>query len=117
MQVARFGWTDGVQVFPGRKDSDETYGVPLTRVVYIEAGDFREADVKGYFGLAPNKQAMLKCGAPSAAAQRKGVLSTHDAIRICAAVLWSACCWHRPCPHASLQLCWVPSLRPIMEAV
>ena len=35
--------------------------MPLTRTVYIEASDFREADVKGYYGLAPGKTAMLKC--------------------------------------------------------
>ena len=48
-----------LQVFPGR--SEATYDVPLTRIVYIEASDFREADVKGYYGLAPGKTAMLKC--------------------------------------------------------
>ena len=46
------------QVFPGR--SEETYMVPLTREVWIEETDFREADVKGYYGLAPGKSAMLK---------------------------------------------------------
>jgi hypothetical protein len=48
----------GQQVFPGR--SEESYPVALTRVVYIEATDFREVDAKGYYGLAPNKSCMLK---------------------------------------------------------
>ena len=46
------------QVFPGR--TDETYPVPLTRVVYIAAEDFREVDSKGYYALAPQKEVMLK---------------------------------------------------------
>lgn len=45
-------------VFPGR--TDETYKVPFTKVVYIESTDFREVDVKGYFGLAPHKSVMLR---------------------------------------------------------
>eukprot|EP00798_Chlamydomonas_sp_ICE-L_P030329 gene30329-35322_t len=46
------------KVSPGR--SDATYKVPFTRVVYIEATDFKEADEKGYYGFAPNKQCMLR---------------------------------------------------------
>lgn len=45
-------------VFPGR--SEETYKVPFTRVVYIEATDFRETDSKGYYGMAPGKSVMLR---------------------------------------------------------
>ncbi len=34
--------------------------MPLTRVVYIAAEDFREVDSKGYYALAPQKNVMLK---------------------------------------------------------
>jgi len=34
--------------------------VPFTRVVYIEATDFRLQDSKDYYGLAPGKSAMLR---------------------------------------------------------
>jgi glutaminyl-tRNA synthetase len=34
--------------------------VPFTRVVYIEETDFREADSKDYYGLAPGKAVMLR---------------------------------------------------------
>ena len=34
--------------------------VPLTRIVYVEESDFREADAKDYYGLAEGKTAMLK---------------------------------------------------------
>ena len=46
-------------MFPGR--SEESYAAPLTRVVYIEQDDFREEDVRGYYGLAPGKSVLLKC--------------------------------------------------------
>ncbi len=61
LEVSKPDWIAAarLQVFPGR--SEETYDVPLTRTVYIEASDFRESDVKGYYGLAPGKTAMLKC--------------------------------------------------------
>ena len=49
-----------VQVFPGR--SEETYSVDLTRNVYIEETDFRDHDSKDYYGLAPGKSILLKCG-------------------------------------------------------
>lgn len=45
--------------FPGR--SEEGYMVPFTKVCYIEATDFREADSKDYYGLAPGKSVMLRC--------------------------------------------------------
>ena len=48
------------QVFPGR--SEDSYAAPLTRVVYIEHDDFREEDARGYYGLAPGKSVLLKCG-------------------------------------------------------
>ena len=48
------------KVFPGR--SKETYGVPFSRVLFIEETDFRESDSKDYYGLAPNKSIMLRCG-------------------------------------------------------
>lgn len=44
--------------FPGR--SEETYAVPLTRIVYIESTDFKETDEKDYYGLAPGKSIMLR---------------------------------------------------------
>jgi len=34
--------------------------VPFARVLYIEKTDFRLEDEKGYFGLAPNKEVLLK---------------------------------------------------------
>jgi len=37
-----------------------THKVPLSRVVYIEKSDFRLKDEKGYYGLAPGKEALLK---------------------------------------------------------
>eukprot|EP00873_Tetraselmis_striata_P027831 jgi/Tetstr1/448095/TSEL_035394.t1 len=45
-------------VFPGR--SEEAYKAPFTRVLYIEQTDFKETDVKGYYGLAPGKHVMLR---------------------------------------------------------
>lgn len=47
-----------VQHFPGR--SEEGYRLPFTRVVYLEATDFREVDAKDYYGLAPGKSVMLR---------------------------------------------------------
>ncbi|KAL4852916.1 Glutamine--tRNA ligase [Chlorella vulgaris] len=49
-------------LFPGR--TLETYGVPLTRVLYIERSDFRAQDVKGFRGLAPGKTVMLRYAYP-----------------------------------------------------
>mmetsp|Transcript_9586 Transcript_9586/g.20421 ORF Transcript_9586/g.20421 Transcript_9586/m.20421 type:complete len:801 (+) Transcript_9586:112-2514(+) len=46
------------KVFPGR--SEDSYKVPFTRVVYIEETDFKEADEKDYYGLAPGKAVMLR---------------------------------------------------------
>lgn len=48
--------------FPGR--GDEGYMVPFSKVCYIEATDFREADAKDFYGLAPGKSIMLRCGLP-----------------------------------------------------
>ncbi len=50
------------RAFPGR--TDETYPVPFSAVVFIEETDFREADERGYFGLAPGKAAMLRYAYP-----------------------------------------------------
>lgn len=50
------------QRFPMRADS-ETYKVPFSRVCFIERTDFRVADEKDYYGLAPGKSVMLRCGA------------------------------------------------------
>ena len=50
------------KIFPGR--SDDVYKVPFTKVVYIESTDFKEEDVKGYYGLAPNKTIMLRYAYP-----------------------------------------------------
>eukprot|EP00879_Flechtneria_rotunda_P019505 GHRR01020487.1.p1 GENE.GHRR01020487.1~~GHRR01020487.1.p1 ORF type:complete len:115 (-),score=24.15 GHRR01020487.1:112-456(-) len=44
---------------PGRPES-EPYPLPFSRVVYIEATDFRLQDSKDYYGLAPGKSAMLR---------------------------------------------------------
>lgn len=44
---------------PGRPEN-EPYEVPFSRVVYIEATDFRLQDSKDYYGLAPGKSAMLR---------------------------------------------------------
>jgi len=41
-------------------ESFGTHVVPLSRVIYIEKTDFRKQDEKGYFGLAPGKEALLK---------------------------------------------------------
>ncbi|KAG2491132.1 hypothetical protein HYH03_010575 [Edaphochlamys debaryana] len=51
------------KTFPGR-DNSEDYKVPLTRVVYIEATDFRVKDEKDYYGLAPGKSVMLRYAYP-----------------------------------------------------
>ncbi|KAF8065733.1 Glutamine--tRNA ligase [Scenedesmus sp. PABB004] len=48
---------------PGRPES-ESYGLPFGRVVYIEASDFRLADAKDYYGLAPGKSGMLRYACP-----------------------------------------------------
>jgi hypothetical protein len=44
---------------PGRPES-QAYDLPFSRVVYIEATDFRLQDSKDYYGLAPGKSAMLR---------------------------------------------------------
>lgn len=44
---------------PGRLES-QAYDLPFSRVVYIEASDFRLQDSKDYYGLAPGKSAMLR---------------------------------------------------------
>jgi glutaminyl-tRNA synthetase len=44
---------------PGRPESTP-YPLPFSRVVFIEATDFRLADSKDYYGLAPGKSAMLR---------------------------------------------------------
>ena len=46
------------QVFPGR--TEETYDMPLTRIVYIDASDFKEAKTSGYYGFCPQQPVMLK---------------------------------------------------------
>eukprot|EP00879_Flechtneria_rotunda_P016202 GHRR01016947.1.p1 GENE.GHRR01016947.1~~GHRR01016947.1.p1 ORF type:complete len:386 (+),score=110.34 GHRR01016947.1:993-2150(+) len=48
---------------PGRPES-EPYPLPFSRVVYIEATDFRLQDSKDYYGLAPGKSAMLRYAYP-----------------------------------------------------
>lgn len=50
------------RIFPGR--TEETYGVPFTKVVYMEKTDFREQDSKDYYGLAPGKTVMLRYAYP-----------------------------------------------------
>ena len=49
--------------FPGRGDAG--YAVPFSKVVYIEATDFKVKDEKDYFGLAPGKAIMLRCALPN----------------------------------------------------
>lgn len=49
-----------LQRYPQRRDSTEEYGVPFSRVVYIERDDFREEDAKDFYGLAPGKSVMLR---------------------------------------------------------
>jgi len=44
--------------------SGDAYAVPVSRVVYVEATDFREEDARGYYGLAPGKSAMLRYAFP-----------------------------------------------------
>eukprot|EP00892_Ulva_mutabilis_P008053 jgi/Ulvmu1/561/UM001_0569.1 len=44
--------------FPGR--GEQGYEVPFSKVCYIEATDFREADAKDFYGLAPGKSIMLR---------------------------------------------------------
>ncbi|KXZ51794.1 hypothetical protein GPECTOR_11g237 [Gonium pectorale] len=51
------------KTFPGR-DGSESYKVPLTQVVYIEATDFRLKDEKDYYGLAPGKSVLLRYAYP-----------------------------------------------------
>ena len=48
------------RVWPNRQGDAETYAAPLTRTVFIESSDFRPADEKGYYGLAPGKAVLLK---------------------------------------------------------
>ncbi|WIA16884.1 hypothetical protein OEZ85_013812 [Tetradesmus obliquus] len=48
---------------PGRPES-QAYDLPFSRVVYIEASDFRLQDSKDYYGLAPGKSAMLRYAYP-----------------------------------------------------
>ncbi|KAK9794917.1 hypothetical protein WJX73_006674 [Symbiochloris irregularis] len=58
------------KVFPGR--SEETYDLPLTRVVYMEQADFRESKSKDYYGLTLDQPAMLKYA---------GVITAKDVVR------------------------------------
>ena len=44
--------------FPGRSDAGSM--VAFSKICYIEASDFRQEDVKDYFGLAPGKSVMLR---------------------------------------------------------
>ena len=46
--------------YPQRPGCEESYDVPFGRVVYIEHSDFRAADAKGYYGLAPGKRVLLR---------------------------------------------------------
>lgn len=54
-------WPEGMAGMGGMEGS---YKAPLSRVVYIEATDFREVDSKDYFGLAPGKSVMLRYAYP-----------------------------------------------------
>ena len=44
--------------FPGR--NEDCYDLPFGKIIFIEETDFRDADEKGYFGLAPGKSVMLR---------------------------------------------------------
>ena len=62
-----------LQLFPGK---DDTYAVPFTRVVYIEADDFREEDPgKKYYGLAPGKSVLLRSAALAQVCEYAGACS------------------------------------------
>lgn len=64
-RIRGLGWR--IQVWPGAKDPEkagQTYSVPLSRVVYIEASDFQLEDSKDYYGLALNKTVLLKYALP-----------------------------------------------------
>ncbi|GKB04136.1 glutamine--tRNA ligase [Tanacetum coccineum] len=51
--------------WPGAPNDDaSSYKVPFTNVVYIEQDDFRLKDSKGYHGLAPGKDALLRYAFP-----------------------------------------------------
>ena len=58
------------RVWPNKpvEDNNETYELPLTRTVYIEATDYRVEDAKGYYGLAPGKSVMLRYAGVATAA-------------------------------------------------
>ncbi|XP_047330436.1 glutamine--tRNA ligase, cytoplasmic isoform X2 [Impatiens glandulifera] len=45
-------------------DASSFYKVPFSNVVYIEQSDFRMKDSKDFYGLAPNKSAMLRYAFP-----------------------------------------------------
>lgn len=48
------------QVYPNKRGNQETYPVNVTKDIWIERTDFREADEPGYYGLAPGKTVMLR---------------------------------------------------------
>jgi len=48
------------QRLAGEEGAGATYDVPFGRVLYIERSDFRAADAKGYYGLAPGKRVLLR---------------------------------------------------------
>ena len=50
--------------YPQRPGDGATYGLPFSRVLYIERTDFRMADEKDYFGLAPGKTVLLRYAYP-----------------------------------------------------
>lgn len=52
------------QSFPNRGSESPTYTVPFTKTVYIDKSDFRTEDKKGYYGLAPGKQVLLRYAYP-----------------------------------------------------
>lgn len=45
--------------FPSNPNSTK-HTIPFSNTIYIEAGDFREKDTKGFYGLAPGKRVRLR---------------------------------------------------------
>jgi len=49
-------------VYPNKKDSKEMYKVNLSKVVYMDRSDVRDADSKDFYGVCPGKTVRLKYG-------------------------------------------------------
>ena len=51
-------------MYPQTPGDGTTYKLPFSRVLYIDRSDFRLADEKDYYGLAPGKTVMLRYAYP-----------------------------------------------------